>query len=785
MTLVTADQEHALRCYFQQRGWKFYKTGSRPALKEDLEIAYNSLQTDKCRDSIPYGIQPYIQVGYLDHQHHLGSYQNLIRAPLFTYHVTDLERNTAYMYPCLESASSNSVYTHVGAHSLPDVHLPVSNKVDLTETGNINTRAESDHKNQILNTVYVNPKTTDDPGNYSTGQCDTDVRTNEQNQCVSVHSEGQLQGITTNSFCTIEVPDTTCETETRGTLASVLPPITAIKHHTVPWSVNVTERSSSIVKECSTDIRTNKSNIQLTDMLQEAEVITGMLEHSADMEMAVNRSERKENTFNENKNSMVAGECSEVTKLNLLLEIKALQKIADVLKSDVIDSKDINSDNVLQKIIMIISNSKLFECNKPKAVSHGKTMLNDDDDDKMINGCSINEACENLGQQKSNNSSCNTIKYSKTHGKSFKIKRRQNMLHAKRQSKRQTSSKTSSRIAKTKNNINETSEGDDLECDSEKMSEGEYLECDSEKTSDHISCDGSLGGDHRYSNKADLKKHRWTVNRNVRMHSYHRKCDTVPGDLDLEWYSVSEKGYFCPDCHFIFKCKNKLKQHKELKEGYCLKDCIYCDADEFKEIFQCPKCPKCFKTKELMEKHEQRHMSTVHICQFCNVDFYTIRDLKSHIHLDHDEVQEAFLCDLCGSEFKEKKVLNAHKKYVHTDNRPEKCTHCDRTFKTKSQLKNHLVVHKDISDLNLSCEICGKMFLRAGTLRDHVRRHKKEFMAYCGTCGKGFYRKYGLEEHMRIHTGDKPFDCKVCGYKCALSCNLVKHMKVHQKQNVV
>ncbi|KAH3863003.1 zinc finger protein 37-like [Dreissena polymorpha] len=280
------------------------------------------------------------------------------------------------------------------------------------------------------------------------------------------------------------------------------------------------------------------------------------------------------------------------------------------------------------------------------------------------------------------------------------------------------------------------------------------------------------------------KEKRYSVNRNLRIHAFHKKCKTIPQDLNDDNFSASEKGYYCADCKFIFVKKNKLLLHKKLKAGgICVADCIYCDAEENKkDIFYCTKCPKVFDTKELLERHAERHAVEVFTCKHCDQTFYTIPDLNCHMQNEHKVEMETHLCDLCGSRFKDKKILNQHRKYVHTDERPEECPTCRRRFKNKSQLRNHLVVHKDASDLDLSCEVCGKMFVRVATLKDHVRRHRKEFTFFCNTCGKGFYKKSGMEEHMRVHTGDKPFTCKVCGYKCALRCNLVKHIRKHSKQ---
>ncbi|XP_052774603.1 zinc finger protein 197-like [Mya arenaria] len=282
------------------------------------------------------------------------------------------------------------------------------------------------------------------------------------------------------------------------------------------------------------------------------------------------------------------------------------------------------------------------------------------------------------------------------------------------------------------------------------------------------------------------KAKRYSVNRNFKLHTFHKRCPEVPFDMDSDNYSASLNGYYCSDCKFLFQKKNKLELHKRVKvRGVCVPDCIFCDAEENKEVFQCSKCPKVFETKELLDRHVDRHNIEQFPCTFCYQIFYTIPDLQYHKKVEHSDQVETHLCDLCGSKFKDKKVLVQHRKYVHSDERKEECPTCGRKFKTKSQLKNHLVVHVDAESLNLSCEICGKMFVRASTLRDHVRRHKKEFTFFCDVCNKGFYRKAGMEEHKRTHTGDKPFTCRVCGYKCALSCNLVKHIRTHQKKQMV
>merc|ERR1711976_689777 len=78
---------------------------------------------------------------------------------------------------------------------------------------------------------------------------------------------------------------------------------------------------------------------------------------------------------------------------------------------------------------------------------------------------------------------------------------------------------------------------------------------------------------------------------------------------------------------------------------------------------------------------------------------------------------------------------------------------------------------------------CNKVFSCERAMRRHiynvhqeVRRHK------CPHCDKAFKTKYNLDDHIRTHTGEKPFECEYCGSRFAQNGSLVGHRKRCQKK---
>jgi uncharacterized Zn-finger protein len=102
-------------------------------------------------------------------------------------------------------------------------------------------------------------------------------------------------------------------------------------------------------------------------------------------------------------------------------------------------------------------------------------------------------------------------------------------------------------------------------------------------------------------------------------------------------------------------------------------------------------------------------------CGHCNKKFKTKLTLSQHI--ERHSTLRPFQCGQCNKKFKTKPDISSHM-LVHSDVRPFSCDKCDGSFKSKSELKMHGLVHSNARSFKCMCSV---KFKRKGDLVSHMK----------------------------------------------------------------
>ncbi|XP_077466815.1 PR domain zinc finger protein 10 isoform X2 [Stigmatopora argus] len=160
-------------------------------------------------------------------------------------------------------------------------------------------------------------------------------------------------------------------------------------------------------------------------------------------------------------------------------------------------------------------------------------------------------------------------------------------------------------------------------------------------------------------------------------------------------------------------------------------------------------------------------------CKHCEKDFRDKDKLEQHLRV-HGRNSFLFPCHLCNKTFLTDTALDDHL-LMHAGNRAHPCLLCTDIFDGADELKDHLEVH--VVDGNFTCPSCKKTFPDFIQVKKHMRCFHSEKLFPCPNCEKAFCRPDKLRLHMLRHSDRRDFLCSTCGKQFKRKDKLREHMQ--------
>lgn len=176
--------------------------------------------------------------------------------------------------------------------------------------------------------------------------------------------------------------------------------------------------------------------------------------------------------------------------------------------------------------------------------------------------------------------------------------------------------------------------------------------------------------------------------------------------------------------------------------------------------FPCPDCDKKFIYNSMLKAHVRywhSESSVAFVCHICAREFKLRINYNYHMNNVHNKTTEKmFECPEpgCGKKFMNERQVVKHRRLCHENVEhvgPQICEHCNKQFTTLVRLRAHIkFVHQQRHDLK--CQVCDKGFKTKLTLKEHLACHNGIPLYKCNFCERTFNSNANMYSHRkRMH----------------------------------
>ncbi|KAL2715121.1 zinc finger protein 470-like [Vespula squamosa] len=207
------------------------------------------------------------------------------------------------------------------------------------------------------------------------------------------------------------------------------------------------------------------------------------------------------------------------------------------------------------------------------------------------------------------------------------------------------------------------------------------------------------------------------------------------------------------------------------------------------QYLQCVQCEIVFTDIKCLINHmNAQHSAGMHYCSHCKLayngsskafeehlttHYNTTYAVSKHMRVENQIVlMEESKTESNDSEVQKEKEMNidvsCNEQLLFT------CHLCSKSYKKKSELKKHVILHDDIIQAQNRDE--AELIHKAKQIINNRISYK------CELCKKVIFTKRGFLRHMRVHSGKRPCKCELCGKCYRIEQDLARHIRdVHEE----